>query len=320
MSLHLDRHSRPTAKEWLGRYARLVKYQFILDFFLALAIVATALVPAGQADVRAFGTLLLFALGMAGVLAAVMTFDDVTGVRDGSDAANYAGAEKARLRPLKRKPLLTGELTLRQAEVFGYASLVWGVLWWTAAFFYSPYPRLWVLVLMVLLLAVSVQYSWGLKLSYHGLGEATLLFSASAFVIVPYGLVTGELPVLMLAQGLLFGFGQALIAGYSNTNDVRGDEAVGRRTAAVLLSARGNTVFLGALSAANLLVVLVPSLAGLVPWYFALMMLPFMLMRIRQYAGFLRSGEPLPARSRGIGAFRAVVVCLLLFNLLHWAF
>jgi 1,4-dihydroxy-2-naphthoate polyprenyltransferase len=301
----------------LGRYARLVKYKFVADFLLALVIVATLIGPSGLPSGTTVITLLLFAVGMIGVLSAVMTLDDVTGAKDGSDTANYVEAGGTDLRPIARKPLLTGELTVRQAQKYGYASLVWGAVWWAAAIVHTPHKPVWVIIITVLLLTLSVQYSWGLKFSYHGLGEAVLLFSASAFLIAPYGLLTGGLPAIVLVQGLLFGFGQLLIAGYSNTNDKQGDAEAGRRTVAVLTSAQGNRVFLGLLTCANILVILVPTLLGTVPWLFLAVMSPFLLLRVRQYAGFLRSGDPLVARSRGIQAFRTTVGCVLVFNVLQ---
>lgn len=309
--------SRPTLPATLMGYAKLVKYKFVVDFFLALVIVATLVMPLGPGAPTTLVTFALFAVGMLGVLSAVMTLDDVTGATDGSDDLNYVQVEDTTLRPLDRKPLLTGELGIGHARTFGYACLAWGALWWTAAIVHTPHKPLWAVAVTVLLLFLSVQYSWGLKFSYRGLGEAVLLFSASAFLIAPYGLLTGELPALVLVQGLLFGFGQLLIAGYSNTNDIRGDAAAGRRTVAVLTSERGNRVFLGLLTAANIGVILVPTLTGTLPWTFILFLTPFLVLRLRQYAGFLRTGDPLRARSRGIRAFRTVVVCMLAFNLVQ---
>jgi 1,4-dihydroxy-2-naphthoate polyprenyltransferase len=120
----------------------------------------------------------------------------------------------------------------------------------------------------------------------------------------------------VLAQGLLFGFGQLLIAGYSNTYDIAGDKEAGRRTVAVLITGRGNTVFLGILTAANIATVLLPPVAGTVPVWFAVAMLPFLVVRLCQYVGFLRTGDPLTARRRGITAFRTAVACMLAFNIL----
>ncbi|MFC0107692.1 UbiA family prenyltransferase [Kibdelosporangium aridum] len=301
----------------VSAYARLVKYRFVLDFLLCLIVGWTALEVSSRLTGDTLLTLLFFALGEIGVLSAVMALDDVTGIEDGSDDANYLGTDQTALRPVKRKPLLTGELTVQQARRFGYLALAWGAAWWALAIAYTPHESLWVIVVTVLLLVLSVQYSWGLKLSYYGLGEAVLLYSASAFVLAPYGLVTGELTTLILVEALLFGFGQLLIAGYSNTNDISGDAAVGRRTVAVLTSPLGNRVFLGALTTANLLVVVVPVLAGLLPWWWLLVLAPFMAVRLLQYGAFLRNGDPLIARGRGITAFRTVVACMIVFNLLH---
>ncbi len=296
--------------------ARLVKYRFVLDFLLCLPIVWTALDPADRLAGDTLITLLFFGLGQVGVLSAVMTLDDVTGARDGSDTANYLDSGKTGLRPVKRKPLLTGELTVRQALWHGYLSLAWGTAWWVAAFLYTPHAEVWIAVLTALLLTTSVQYSWGLKLSYYGLGELVLLFSAATFVLAPHALATGSLPALILVEGLLFGFGQLLIAGYSNTNDIKGDAAVGRRTVAVLTSPRGNRIFLGVLTTANLAVVIVPALAGWLPWWWLAVAAPLVAVRLRQYGSFLRDGDPLVARRRGMLAFRVTVACTLVFNLL----
>lgn len=304
----------------IGLFARLVKFQFVIDFFLAFLIVWTALDSESRFDGHVLLTFLLFALGKVGVLSAVMTLDDVMGIRDGSDSANYLGEDNTELRPLKRKPLLTGELPVRHALLFGYAAWAWGAAWWALAVAQAPHAPAWAVVVASALLLFSVQYSWGLKLSYVALGEVLLLYSASAFVLAPYGIIAGDLPALVLVEALLFGFGQLLIAGYSNTNDASGDGAVGRRTVAVLTSDRGNKIFLGILTALNLLVIVGPSVLGWVPWWFALALAPFMAVRIKQYGAYLHNGQALVARSRGVVAFRTTVVCILVFNLLHFTF
>ncbi|WP_119726924.1 UbiA family prenyltransferase [Thermomonospora amylolytica] len=298
-------------------YARLAKFEFVLDFYLALVVAWTALRPDARLDGVVLGTLVLYWLGQTGVLAAVMTLDDVNGVRDGSDQANYLGGSATELRPLRRKPLLTGALTVQQALRFGHLAIVWGALWWIVAAAVAPHQPAWVLVTAALLLTLSVQYSWGLRLSYRGLGEALLLLSPAGFVVVPYGLAAGELPGLLLVEALLFGFGQLLIGAYSNTNDIEGDAAVGRRTVAVLTSPRGNRIFLGALTAANLLLIALPSVTGWGPWWFAAALAPAAALRLRQYGSFLRTGDPLVARRRGVVTFRVTVACTVVANLLY---
>jgi 1,4-dihydroxy-2-naphthoate polyprenyltransferase len=318
MAAGTDVSAKPALLKKIGLFARLVKFQFVIDFFLALAIVWTALDSESRFDGHVLLTFLLFALGKAGVLSAVMTLDDVMGIKDGSDSANYLSEDNTELRPLKRKPLLTGELPVRHALLFGYFAWGWGALWWAIAVAQAPHTPTWAIVVAAVLLVFSVQYSWGLKLSYVALGEVLLLYSASAFVLAPYGIIAGDLPPVVLVEALLFGFGQLLIAGYSNTNDASGDGAVGRRTVAVLTSDRGNKVFLGFLTALNLLVIAVPSALGWIPWWFALVLAPFIALRLKQYGSYLGNGQALLARSRGVVAFRTTVACVLAFNVLHF--
>ena len=101
---------------------------------------------------------------------------------------------------------------------------------------------------------------------------------------------------------------------------MRGDGAVGRRTVAVLTSDKGNKIFLGLLTTLNLLVILVPSALGWIPWWFAVVLAPFMILRLNQYTSYLRNGHALLARSRGVVAFRTTVGCILAFNVLQAVF
>ncbi|GLW09388.1 hypothetical protein Misp01_45170 [Microtetraspora sp. NBRC 13810] len=308
----------PGLRTTFVNYARLVKYQFVLDFCLALIVAWTALDAGAKYSGETFLVLLTFILGQIGVLSAVMSLDDVTGIRDGSDSANYLHGDQTRLRPLSRKPLLTGALSVSHAARFGYLSIAWGVVWWTVTVFLAPHAALWTILVTVLLLTASVQYSWGLKLSYRGFGEILLLLCPAAFVVAPYGFLTGTLPPVVAVAALVFGFGQLMIGAYSNTNDIEGDAAVGRRTVAVVTSPRGNRVFLGCATAANLLVILVPAVAGWVPWWLPVVLAPVMVLRVRQYGSFLQNGNALLARSRGVVAFRTTVVCVIVANLIHF--
>ncbi|GAA0934717.1 UbiA family prenyltransferase [Nonomuraea longicatena] len=310
----------PGVRSTFVSYARLVKFQFVLDFCLALVVAWTALPPEAKFSGQTYLVLLTFVLGQIGVLSAVMSLDDVTGIKDGSDQANYLHGDQSRLRPLSRKPLLTGALSVSHAARFGYLSIAWGVLWWTVTALIAPHPAPWAILVAALLLTSSVQYSWGLKLSYRGLGEALLLLCPAAFVVAPYGFLTGELPALVAVCALLFGFGQLMIGAYSNTNDIEGDAAVGRRTVAVLTSPRGNRVFLGCVTTANLALIVLPPAVGWVPWWFPLVLLPVVVLRVRQYGSFLSNGNPLLARKRGVVVFRTTVVCLLAAGLLHSGF
>lgn len=298
-------------------YTRLAKLEFF-DFYLSIPVV-WALLPVSQ---RLAGdsllTVFLFLVGELGVVTAVMVFDDITGYLDGSDHANYLG-ENSGLRPLHRKPLLTGALTLTQARRFGVLAIAWGVFFWGLTILVAPHRPLWAVVLVVATLVSTVQYSWGAKLSYHGLGELLIALSPAAIVIAPYALVTGEVTGLVVTSALLFGLWQILVSGYSNTNDIAGDTSVGRSTVAVRSGRRGNQIFLGALTTLDLLLIGGSALLGQTPWWFPLALLPVVALRLRQYVGFLGDGNALLARRRGVIVHRVGVAALVLVPLVHLA-
>ncbi|MFE5844540.1 UbiA family prenyltransferase [Streptomyces niveus] len=307
------------ARGRLVAYARLAKFEFVLDYYLSMVVLWTALAGSVRFAPDTLTTLLLFLLGEVGVISAVMALDDVNGIRDGSDRANYLGTGGTPLRPLERKPLLTGALTVDQATRFGYLSLLWGAVFWTAAALAAPERPLWALVVTGLVLFAGFQYSWGLKLSYRGLGEVLIMGCPLVIVVAPYGFVTGHLPATVLVQAVLFGLWQILVSCYSNTKDISGDAAVGRSTVAVHASARGNLLFIGALSAADLLLTVGASAVGWAPWWFFAALLPEMALRLRQFTSFSRNGDALLARRRGVVAFRTGVAGIVLANLIHFA-
>ncbi|MFD5899417.1 UbiA family prenyltransferase [Streptomyces sp. NPDC060366] len=300
-------------------YARLAKFEFVLDYYLSMLVLWTALAGSVRFAPDTLTTLLLFLLGEIGVISAVMALDDVNGIKDGSDRANYLGTGGTPLRPLERKPLLTGALTVPQATRFGYLSLLWGTVFWTASALAAPERPVWALVVTGLVLFAGFQYSWGLKLSYRGLGEVLIMGCPLVIVVAPYGFVTGHLPALVLVQAVLFGLWQILVSCYSNTKDISGDAAVGRSTVAVHTSARGNLVFIGALSAVDLLLTVGASAVGWAPWWFFAALLPEMALRLRQFTSFSRNGDALLARRRGVVAFRTGVAGIVLANLIHFA-
>ncbi|MFT2016370.1 UbiA family prenyltransferase [Streptomyces sp. 796.1] len=301
----------------LSAFARLAKFEFVLDYYLSVLVVVSALIAGPGLGGDGLLTLGLFLLGEIGVVSAVMAFDDVNGFQDGSDAANYLSKDGTELRPLQRKPLLTGALRLRQAQWFGYLALAWGVALWSAAALTAAEQPVWALVLTGLVLLSSWQYSWGLRLSYKGLGELLIAGCPMVIVIAPYGLVAGDLPALLLVEGVLFGLWQILVSAYSNTKDIEGDAAVGRSTVAVRASARGNRLFIGVLSAVDVALTALAAAVGWGPWWLVLVMLPLTALRVRQYMSFLRNGDALLARRRGVLAFRTGVACLILVNLIH---
>ncbi|MEU0203418.1 MULTISPECIES: UbiA family prenyltransferase [unclassified Streptomyces] len=304
--------TRPESK--LRSYARLGKLD-VYDYYPSVAVALSAvLLPLSELPTATIVTLALFLLGAVFVVVAMVALDDVTGYRDGSDAANYGPDDP--LRNKLRKPLVAGTLTLREALGFGWATAAAGAVLWAAAVAAAPYRPTWTVVLIVVLFVVSVQYSYGLKISYHGFQEVFLAGLGAALVMAAYGLAAGHFSGFVMVQGVLFGFGPLLFGVYSNTNDIPGDRAVGRLTVACLVSPKGNAVFIGALSAAEFLIGAVASATGIAPWWFVLLMLPVTALRLRQYLTGFRRGDIMRARKHGFPAHRVSTVLLITANLI----
>ncbi|MEU2509603.1 UbiA family prenyltransferase [Streptomyces sp. NPDC007863] len=304
----------PAADSRLRTYARLGKldvYDYYLGTFIALSAV---LLPAGALTGRTAALFGVFLVGQVFLLMAMTAFDDVTGFRDGSDITNYGPDHP--LRNVRRKPLVAGALTVPEALRFAWASAVLAALLFGVTAVLAPHRPAWTTIGLVVLWVVTLQYSYGVKLSYHGFQELYLVALGFALVILPYGMVTGQATGFLLVQAVLFGFGPLMFGVYSNTNDVDGDRAVGRPTVAALASERGNARFIGALSLAEFLTIAVASLVGVAPWWFVLVMLPASLLRLRQYLLGFRSGDIMRARRTGFAVHRLGVVLMIVANLL----
>ncbi|MDT0328327.1 UbiA family prenyltransferase [Nocardiopsis lambiniae] len=299
---------RPT----VGTYARLAKLD-IVDYYIGLPLVFAMSLPLLGARVDTVGLLLLILVAEIAVVAAMVSFDDVTGYRDGSDAANY-GSDAARRR-LARKPLVAGTLTEPQALRFGRAATVASVVLWTLVVALAPHRPLWAVVGAALCLVASVQYSWGLKISYRGFQEIFLIGLGVGWVLVPYGLLVGHIDGFVIVQALIFGGGPMIFGLYSNTNDADGDRSAGRITVAAQVSPRVNMVFIIALTVAETLLVTGSHLLGIAPWWFPLALLPVIGLRAAQlFIGFVL-GDILRARRLAIHTHRATVVLLIGANL-----
>ncbi|OIJ85108.1 UbiA family prenyltransferase [Streptomyces colonosanans] len=309
--------ARPGPRPWtrLPAYIRLAKLGMV-DYYLSLFVVGSLLLvrePPGDGLSTGL-TLIAFLLGEVCLVGAAVAFDDVAGYRDGSDAANY-GVD-APVRRLARKPLLAGALTETAAVRFGWGALAAGCLCWTAALVVAPHQPLWAVLGVVSAGFVIPQYSWGLRLGHRGLQEVFLAAVGWAFVLPLYGLLTGEATGLAAVEAFLFGLGPLLFGVYSNTNDIAGDRAVGRPTVACLLSRRGNTLFIGALSVLETAVIIAAALLGVAPWWFPLLLLPVMVARTGQFTTGMVRGDVLRGRLVGIRAHRILVVALVAANLL----
>lgn len=302
--------ARPVAHR-IRAYVRLAKLD-VFDYYLSLLVVWSLLAPAVRWQPRTLAVLLVLLAGQVCVAAAMVTFDDVTGYRDGSDAANYGPDAPARR--LARKPLLAGTLTEPEAIRFGWLTAAAGTALWALAVAVAPHHPLWTVLVAALCLVSSVQYSWGVKLSYRGGQEVFLAGLGIGWVLAPYGLLAGTPGGFVAVQAVLFGLGPLLFGVWSNTNDIAGDAAVGRITVAARVSARGNAAFIGAVTVGEmLLIVLAPAFGA--PWWFPLVLLPVVLARIGQLVTGLGRGDILAARRLGIRAHRLTVALLVLANL-----
>ncbi len=296
----------------LRAYARLAKLD-IFDYYLGLLIVWSLLPAADRLDVRSLLTLAVFLVAEVCVVAATVAFDDVTGYRDGSDATNYGPDAPAR--KLRRKPLLTGALSPAEAVRFGWIATLAAVGASVAAVLMAPHHPSWAIAVTVVCGAAFIQYSWGAKLSYHGWAEVVLAGVAAGWLLAPYGLLSGTAGGFVIVQALVFGLGPVLFGVYSNTNDRAGDSSVGRRTAATVLSRRGNAVYIAAVSLAETLIIVGSAVLGVAPWWFPLAMLPTIALRALQYYIGFRRGDILRARWLGIRTHRCTVVLLVAVNL-----
>ncbi|MFD0898897.1 UbiA family prenyltransferase [Actinomadura sediminis] len=295
----------------LAAYARLAKLD-IYDYYLGLLLVWALLAPAVRWDGGTFGLLGLVLIAEIVVVAAMVGFDDITGFRDGSDAANY-GSDAARRR-LHRKPLVAGTLTEVQALRFAWSATVAGAVLWAASVAAAPHRPLWAIVLAAVCVAASVQYSWGLKLSYRGFQEIFLIGLGIGWTLVPYALLTGAASGFVIVQAIVFGAGPMLFGLYSNTNDADGDRDAGRITVATLVSARTHRVFVAAMTAAQVLLIAGSAAAGAAPWWFPAVLLPVVAMRLAHLVIGFR-GDILRARRIAIHAHRVTVVLLVAANL-----
>lgn len=308
------RTARPESKA--RSYARLGKLD-VYDYYLNIAVVLSALVVLPTFDLGVLPMLAAFLVGEVLVVVALVAFDDLTGFRDGSDIANYGPDVPTRKK--LRKPLVVGTLTEPEAVRFAWATAALGGAFWAVAVALTPDRTLWTVVLVVVNYVLTLQYSYGLKFSYHGMQELFIAALGWTLVLTPYYLATGSTPGFIVVQALLFGLGPLMFGVYSNTNDVEGDRGVGRPTVASLVSPRGNALFIGALSAAEFLIGAVASVTGIAPWWFALLMLPATALRTTQYLIGFRRDDIMRARRLGFWVHRLSVVLLVAANLLHGA-
>lgn len=309
------RDARPSPPAGLGlrlrayaRMGRTIRYENFLGTPLWWSLLPREMATTARTLVLVPVTLLMY-----GAMVAVCgTLDDVQGYRDGSDRANYERSDPSGLRPMTRKPLLLGWVTEGQAVAYAaFAATVCGLAMVSGWLISPTEPRWWLPACTVVML-VGFQYSAGLKLSYVGAQELTLLTIKIGSVALPYLLATGTLPAEAGVAAALLGLWFVQVSMCSNTHDVPGDRAVGRRTLAVVLDdeAAHRRAIAAVVGGGWALMVTAAAVGWWNPWQLAAV-LPAGVLHLRQLRALFR-GDPLAARGLGFAALRAAVVGLAL--------
>lgn len=233
-------HTMPQVAEPVSRlrsYARLGKVGLV-EIWLGPVVAAAAALDRGAPVGRTLLLSLLFLLAIAFGMGTTHALDDVTGFRDGSDARNYAPER----RRSQVKPLVTGDLTIRQARTFaalaGSAAIACIVLFCVVAEF-RPW---WVFVGGLAVIVLGSQYSAGINFSYRIIGGGELLTGTTlaASTLIPYAAATLAVTRTIGVESVLFGLWLVMVLMCSNSRDADDDRLVGRRTIAALTSVRGN--------------------------------------------------------------------------------
>lgn len=300
-----------TALARVGVFFELGKLK-IVELWLGFCVGVALLGRAPLAAPRALAVLALILVAGIAVIAATCSLDDIVGVRDGVDQANHRGAARWGV----SKPILAGRLAERQA--FGFVQLLAliAVLATGGALALAwPLPP-WLVVTALVMMALAVNYSYGLKLSYHGAGELVILVGGAGTVLLPYALVARSAPPLVVASALLIGAWHAQVVMCSNTKDADGDRATGRLTIAARTSERGNRVYVGAAFALGWVATALAFAAHLLPaWYLPPLALVWTLQARQLWLGVV-ARRWLDARRLGFLVLRAGIVALTLANLL----
>lgn len=304
--------TQPERAHRLRVFFELGKFKIVelwLGFFVGVALLGQARLH----DERSLGILALILMAGIAVIAATCSLDDVMGVRDGVDQANHRDGARWGV----DKPLLTERLDERSAFRFvhllgviaalGYAGVL--VLAW-------PLPG-WLLATMTAMMLLAINYSYGLKLSYRGAGEAVIFAGGVGTVLLPYALVAKAAPPIVLVSAVLVGSWHAQVVMFSNTNDAAGDRATGRMTIAARTSPRGNAIFISCVFVLVWGFTAFAFAARSIPSWYALALVPVWALQVAQLWLGLRRKQWLTARLLG---FRVLRVGIIGLTALNWGF
>lgn len=278
-----------------------------LGFFVGVSLLGSIAIESPRAIIT---LTLILGVGIA-VIGATCSLDDVVGMRDGVDQATHRGNTRWGV----SKPLLTGHLKEKQAMRFVSLLGVFSILAYIGAIAAAwPLPG-WAIGIITGMILVSLNYSYGLKLSYHGMGEAVIFIGGAGTVLVPYILVAKEVSPTLLFEAILVGIWHAQVVVFSNTNDAFGDRQTGRMTIAARTSKRGNKFYIGTLFILFWAVTIVALLWEWIPARILFAILPVWFLQIHQLWSGLAKEEWLRARLMGFRVLRLGIVALTAVNI-----
>lgn len=306
----------PRLRRRVGAYRQLSKL-YVFDQYLGVPLAWSLFGPGTATAARTLAVLAVCLVCVVAVVAASVALDDVQGFRDGSDSENYTprdGAPRKRF----RKPLLDGQLSEHDALRFATGAAALGLVALVAAFAVAPLRPWWAWVAAGLCTLASLQYSWGLKLSYVGLEEPILILGTACTMLIPFGLVTGQATATALLEAALFGFWMMSVSVFSNTHDAEADRKVGRFTVPARMSAGANRRFIVAVFGCCWVLLVAGLASGVLPWWLALAIVPALAIQSSQLRAGLGRGDSLLARTLGFKAYRAMIAALIASNLLGW--
>lgn len=243
-----------------------------------------------------FAASILVLVLIVGAQAAACAADDITGYRDGSDAENYRkGMADPNAKKMLPKPLVAGTISEREAIVFAVCATLVAAAALLGAFAVLDWDTpIGAPIASLLVLALTIQYSSGIKFSYRPGGAEFHIFVVNAgLLIIMYWAIAGHLTTLAVLLGALAGTWFVLVVGWGNVRDREGDAAVNRRTFAVV-APKPYRIFLLAVYVASVVLTVLPFALDLLDPVSILCVVPFLaLLTAQAFVGAFRDNAAL---------------------------
>jgi 1,4-dihydroxy-2-naphthoate octaprenyltransferase len=303
---------RRSVRQMLSAYARLANLKVYFQWIPALVGWSLVHEPLRLAANGLFA-LLLYVLAVIAIACSAGALDDLQGLRDGLDVLTYAQDDP--LRGVSEKPLVRKELSAAAAHRFALVVGLTGGAAGTVAVLLAPHGSPQLTACWLVAAYAATQYSYGVKLSYHGAGELLLGLEAAAVMLIPLAFLSGGVSAAGWYEACLLGTLFAQVTVFSSSRDAEIDRACGRLTIAARLSPSGNRRFIATVFVAGWLVSAAGFASGSLDLRLAVALLPTWALQVAQLRAGVRRSRWLRARLLGWRAFDAGVVALVLVNL-----